>query len=109
MNHFEGKFKGVRNTNIYYQSWLPEGKVKAVLLVVHGLGEHSGRYLNVVNHFIPLGFAVYGWDPIGHGKSEGMREYVERFEEYTDTLTMYSAMVKDWQTGKPIVLLGLSM
>jgi len=109
MNHIEGNFKGVRNANIYYQAWLPEGNVKAVLLVVHGLGEHSGRYMNVVNHFVPLGYAVYGLDHIGHGKSEGMREVVERFEDYTDTLTIYYNMVKGWQTGKPVFLLGHSM
>ena len=38
MNHIEGSFKGVRNANIYYQAWLPEGDIEAVLLVVHGLG-----------------------------------------------------------------------
>ena len=109
MNHIEGNFKGVRNANIYYQAWLPEGNVKAVLLVVHGLGEHCGRYMNVVNHFVPLGYAVYGLDHIGHGKSEGMREFVKRFEDYTDTLTIYYNMLKGWQTGKPIFLLGHSM
>jgi len=109
MNHIEGSFKGVRNANLYYQAWLPEEEVKAVLLVVHGLGEHCGRYMNVVNHFIPLGYAVYGFDHIGHGQSEGMREVVERFTDYTDTLTVYCEMVKGWQIGKPIFLLGHSM
>ena len=109
MNRIEGNFKGVRNTNIYYQAWLPEGNVKAVLLVVHGLGEHCGRYMNLVNHFVPLGYAVYGLDHIGHGKSEGTREFVERFEDYTATLAIYYDMVKGWQTGKPIFLLGHSM
>jgi acylglycerol lipase len=109
MNHIEGNFKGVRNANIYYQAWLPEGNVRAVLLVVHGLGEHSGRYMNVVNHFVPLGYAVYGLDHIGHGRSEGMREVVERFDDYTDTLTIYCNLVKGWQTGKPVFLLGHSM
>ena len=37
MKHIEGNFEGVRNVNIYYQGWLPETDVKAVLLVVHGL------------------------------------------------------------------------
>lgn len=109
MNHIEGSFKGLRNANLYYQAWLPEEEVKAVLLVVHGLGEHCGRYMNVVNHFIPLGYAVYGFDHIGHGQSEGMREVVERFTDYTDTLTVYCEMVKGWQIGKPIFLLGHSM
>jgi alpha-beta hydrolase superfamily lysophospholipase len=109
MNHIEGSFKGVRNTDIYYQAWLPKGEVQAVLLVVHGLGEHCGRYMNVVNHFVPLGYAVYGLDHIGHGKSGGVREVVERFTDYTDTLKVYHEMVKAWQTGKPIFLLGHSM
>jgi alpha-beta hydrolase superfamily lysophospholipase len=109
MNHIEGNFKDVRNANIYYQAWLPEGEVKAVLLVVHGLGEHCGRYMNVVNHFVPLGYAVYGFDHIGHGRSEGLREVVECFTDYTDTLAIYCEMVKDWQAGKPIFPLGHSM
>jgi acylglycerol lipase len=109
MDRIEGNFKGVRNVNIYYQAWLPEGKVKAVILVVHGLGEHCGRYMNVVNHFVPLGYAVYGLDHIGHGKSEGRREFVERFEDFTDTLTIYYKMVKEWQRNEPIFLLGHSM
>jgi acylglycerol lipase len=109
MDHTEGNFKGVRNTSIYYQAWLPEGKMEAVLLVVHGLGEHCGRYMNVVNHFVPLGYAVYGFDHIGHGKSEGTREFIERFEDFTDTLTIYYNIVKGWQAGKPIFLLGHSM
>ena len=109
LNHIEGSFKSVRNANIYYQAWLPEGNVKAVLLVVHGLGEHCGRYMNVVNHFVRLGYAVYGLDHIGHGKSEGRRAFVERFEDYTNTLTIYYNMVQGWQTGKPVFLLGHSM
>jgi acylglycerol lipase len=109
MDHVEGNFKGLRDVEIYYQAWLPEGSSKAVLLIVHGLGEHCGRYMNVVDHFVPLGYAVYGLDQIGHGKSEGMREGIERFEDYTDTLRVYSELVKGWQAGKPIFLLGHSM
>ena len=80
-----------------------------MLLVVHGLGEHSGRYMNVVDHFLPLGYAVYGLDHIGHGKSDGEREYVERFDDYTDSLTIFYNMVAGWQADKPIFILGHSM
>ncbi|MGB7538922.1 MAG: lysophospholipase [Anaerolineales bacterium] len=109
MNHIEGKFIGVRQTQIFYQAWLPDGEVKAVLPIVHGLGEHSGRYWNVVNHFVPLGYVVYGLDHIGHGKSGGPREYVERFDDYSDTFAQYMNMVKQWQPGKPIFLLSHSI
>ena len=109
MQHSEGTFSGVRNATIYYQNWLPDGDVKAVLLVVHGLGEHSGRYMNVVNHLVPRGYAVYALDHLGHGKSDGTREYVERFADFTDTLALYYRMVAGWQPGKPVFLVGHSM
>ena len=109
MNRIEGKFKGVRNSHIYYQAWLPDGEVKAVLPIVHGLGDHSGRYMNVVNHFVPLGYVVYGVDQPGHGKSDGPREFVERFEDFSDTLTAYLAMVREWQPGRPVFLLSHSI
>ena len=109
MKHIEGNFEGVRNVNIYYQGWLPEGEVKAVFLIAHGLGEHSGRYMNVINRFVPLGYAIYSFDNIGHGKSDGEREIVQRFDDYTITLDIFYKMVTEWQGGKPIFLLGHSM
>jgi len=109
MKHQEGYLKGVRDTNIYYQYWLPEGESKASVLIVHGLAEHSGRYMNVVNHLVPSGYAVYGIDHIGHGKSDGERVYVERFQDYTKTLKIYFDMIRDWQPENPIFLIGHSM
>jgi alpha-beta hydrolase superfamily lysophospholipase len=106
MRHQEGFFKGVRDTRIYFQNWLPEGEPKAILLIVHGLAEHSGRYMNVVNHFVPLGYAVHGFDHPGHGKSDGTRVYVERFEDYTDTIKIYFDRVRP---AKPVFLVGHSM
>jgi len=109
MKHVEGTFKSVRGLNIYYQGWLPDKNVKAILLLVHGLGEYCGRYTNLINRFVPMGFAVYGLDHLGHGKSEGGREVVQSFDDYTQPLKMYFNMVKDWEPGKPIFLYGHSM
>lgn len=109
MKHQEGVFRGARGTGFYYQGWLPEGEVRAVLLIVHGLAEHSGRYMNLVNRFVPLGYAVYGIDHIGHGRSEGRRLYVERFVDYTEPLKAYFDMVRCWQSDKPVFLVGHSM
>ena len=105
----EGYLKGARDTNVYYQYWLPENEPKAVLFVVHGLAEHSGRYMNVVNHFVPLGYGVYGIDHIGHGKSDGKRVYVERFRDYIKTVRKYFDMIRDWQPEKQIFIIGHSM
>ena len=86
MRHEEGFLNENSNEHIYYQCWLPEGDLKAVLLVVHGLAEHCGRYMNVVNHFVPLGYGIYGFDFPGHGKSHGKRVYVNRREANRITL-----------------------
>ena len=109
MEHREDTFKGVRNADIYYQAWLPDGEVEAVILLVHGIGEHSGRYTNHVNYFVPRGYAIYALDHLGHGKSEGEREVIERFSDFTDMLGIFSGMVREWQPGKPIFILGHSM
>ncbi len=85
MSAMEGSFRGVHGTTIFYQAWLPEGDAKAVVLVVHGLGEHSRRYGNVVKALVPRGYAVYALDHIGHGKSGGEREVIARFEDFTAT------------------------
>ena len=61
MKHEEGFLNENGDHKLYYQCWLPEGELKAVLLLVHGLAEHCGRYTNVVNHFVPFrlrGFRV---------------------------------------------------
>ncbi len=109
MKHTEGNFKSIRDANIYYQAWLPEGEVKAVLFLVHGLGEYCGRYTNLVDKFVPLGYAIYGLDHIGHGKSDGGREVIVRFEDYTEPLTTFYNMVKGWQPSKPIFIFGHSL
>ena len=109
MKHKEGFMKRNRDTNIYYQYWSPKDGPKAILVMVHGLAEHSGRYMNIVNHFVPADYAVYGLDHIGHGKSDGERVYVERFQDYITTLAAYIDMIRDWQPGKPIFMIGHSM
>jgi alpha-beta hydrolase superfamily lysophospholipase len=109
MKHVEGSFRGVRNANLYFQAWLPEEEAKAALLIVHGLGSHSGRWASFAGRFVRIGYAVYGLDHLGHGKSDGAREYVERFEDFADPLTEYRRRIREGQAGKPVFLLGHSM
>jgi alpha-beta hydrolase superfamily lysophospholipase len=109
MKHADGYFEGFKGSKIYFQCWLPESEPRAVLLVVHGLGEHSGRYMNVVDHFVPKSFAIYGLDHVGHGKSDGKRVFVERFDDFIQTLRIFNDMVQGWQPDRPIYLVGHSM
>lgn len=109
MIHAEGRFQTPKGANIYYQHWQPEDDPKAVLFIVHGVAEHSGRYMNVVNYFVPRGYAVYGLDHLGHGKSDGTRVYVERFSDFTEPLKAYFDMIQGWHPGKPVFIVGHSM
>lgn len=109
MEHTEGRFSGRRGLTLYYQCWLPETDPKAILLVVHGWAEHSGRYTNLVKHIVPKGYAVCAHDHRGHGMSEGRRGYVERFSDYLDDLKTFLDLVKSEHGDIKIFLVGHSM
>ena len=109
MKHKEGKFKGLNNFDLYYQCWLPEKSLRAVLLVAHGLAEHSGRYKNLVDYFVPKGYAVYAFDYRGHGKSEGTRSYVDRFSDYLADLETFFDIVRKENKDAQIFLVGHSL
>ncbi len=109
MIHSDGQFKGARNTCIAYQTWLPDGEIKAAILLIHGLGEHSGRYINLVNRLVPLGYAIYAVDHMGHGKSDGVRKHIKTFSDFSDTIDIFLERVKEWHGPNPLFVLGHSM
>jgi alpha-beta hydrolase superfamily lysophospholipase len=65
--------------------------------------------MNIVNHFVPLGYAVYSLDHFGHGRSDGQRVYVESFNDYIEPLNTFFTMIRRWQPDKPIFILGHSL
>jgi acylglycerol lipase len=79
------------------------------LLVVNGMAEHSGRYTNLVNRFVPEGYGVYSHDHRGHGKSEGLRCYVDRFSDYVSDLKTFLDIVRGQHGDTKIFLVGHSM
>jgi alpha-beta hydrolase superfamily lysophospholipase len=108
--HKEGYFTGQLNDKIYYQYWQVKNP-KAILVIAHGFGEHSGRYLDMAKHYNDLGLSVYALDHRGHGKSEGDRWNVEDFDYFLDDLHYYIENVVRKLEGydKKLVLLGHSM
>lgn len=109
MNHTEGTFKSADGLDLYYQTWLPDKAPKAVFAVIHGYGEHSGRYLNPVNYFVPRGYAFYALDLRGHGRSPGQRGHVNRYSEYLSDVQAFLKLVRAAQSGRKLFLLGHSM
>jgi acylglycerol lipase len=109
MKYSEGQFKGAGGLNLYYRCWLPDGEPKAILIIVHGLGEHIGRYVNLVDYLVPRGYAVYGYDQRGHGKSEGVKGYVDRFSDFVDDLNLFFKLVQSRHDSIKTFLMGHSM
>jgi acylglycerol lipase len=109
MPHREGSFKGLKDYNIYYQRWLPEGAPRAILLVAHGFAEHSGRYQNLVEYFMPLNYAIYALDHRGHGKSDGERVQVDDYAEYLADLKTFFDLIRRENAFEDVYLVGHSM
>jgi len=109
MDHSEGTFAGHGGLDLFYQCWRPKGRPRAALAVVHGFGEHSGRYGNVVDWFVPKGYAVYALDQRGHGRSPGQRGHIDSFAEVRGDVRAFLDLVRGEQPGQPIFLLGHSL
>lgn len=114
MKHADGYLeirhsKARGSSRLYRQSWAPDGDARAVVLLVHGLGEHSSRYTHVAKHLTGRGFAVHTLDHYGHGKSDGQPGYVERFSVFLDGVNALLRNVQDEQPGLPLFLVGHSM
>ncbi|MBN2359614.1 MAG: lysophospholipase [Deltaproteobacteria bacterium] len=95
---------------LFWRRLTPDRAVRATLLVVHGYAEHSGRYGNVYDALLPLGFQVFAIDHQGHGKSEGKRGHVERLSDFVDDLhQLYREQIAPQLNAKRLFLLGHSM
>jgi len=89
-------------------AWIPSGP-KAIALVSHGHAEHLGRYSHLVTALVARGYAVYGQDHRGHGRSSGKRALVMRFDDFADDFHILSDRARREHPGLPIVLIGHSM
>jgi alpha-beta hydrolase superfamily lysophospholipase len=107
--HVEGRLDGVGRVELYWQGWLPDEPASGVLLLCHGVGEHSGRYGNVVAALSGDGWAVYGLDHRGHGRSTGRRAHVGSYADWLHDFDAFRCHVAQRHDGLPIFLLGHSM
>lgn len=110
MHHHTGSFTGVSNTRIFTQHWLPDAKPHAIVLIAHGLGEHSDRYAHVAATLIEHGYGVYALDHRGHGRSDGDRVLVSDFTDYfVADLRTYGNEIRAIHPDTPLFLYGHSM
>ena len=108
MQHKEGFFQGAGGLNLYYQSWHPQGEVRGILTIVHGLGNHSDSYENISKHLIPKNYAVYAFDLRGHGRSPGQRGHIDSWELLREDLKAFLLWIETQSPKCPQFLLGHS-
>src|SRR5882757_5469839 len=107
--HPEGFFAGAGNAEIYWQAWLPTGEPRAVVVIAHGIGEHSGRYGHVADRLTAAGFAAYALDHRGHGRSSGPRALIDRMDHAVADVDQFVTLAASRHVGRPLNLLGHSM
>jgi alpha-beta hydrolase superfamily lysophospholipase len=108
MEHIEGSFSGYGGLELYARCWRPSGPASATIAVVHGFGEHSGRYGNVVDWFVPRGYAISAYDLRGMGRSPGQRGHINGWEELHEDVSAFQRWSVTQVPAAPLFLLGHS-
>ena len=99
-------FQSRDGTQLHERVWPATDKALATVLIVHGYGEHIGRYDQTARDLVAAGFSVRGLDLRGHGQSGGARGFCRRFDEYFDDVA--AAVTRARGEGLPLYLLGHS-
>lgn len=103
-----GEFDG-RGGRVFWRSWLPEEQARAVIALVHGVAEHSGRYEHVGKHLADNGFAVYALDHTGHGRSAGHKGNIDSIDGAADNVATMLDIASAQHPGVPRFVVGHSM
>lgn len=108
MEHREDRFQTTDQLHLYSQCWKPAYQPKAVIVLIHGSFEHSGRYRSAAEFFTGRGFAVHAFDLRGHGRSDGERAFINSFDILLKDVECFLGLVRQSEPGKPVFLLGHS-
>lgn len=106
----KSSFSSADGLKMVYRRWLPAtGAPLGIVFIVHGLGEHSGRYRHVAAALTEVGFVCYGIDQRGHGESEGLRAYIPDGGRAIDDLALLVERARADHADLPALLFGHSM
>lgn len=110
MKHFETSWKARDGLDIFAQGWEPVAlNPKAVVCLVHGLGEHSSRYTHVAEAFGKEGFVLFTSDLRGHGRSGGPRGHISSIEDFMQDIDVLLEQARARYPGLPLFLYGHSL
>src|SRR5215211_8837925 len=109
MKHTEWQSQSSDGVSLYRQSWAPEGEAKAVVTLIHGFGEHSGRYPHVAEALTAEGYTLVAGDHRGHGRSQGLRGHTPTYDHLMDDIGGLLADAARRFPGRPSFIYGHSM
>jgi alpha-beta hydrolase superfamily lysophospholipase len=105
----EGTFNGVDGTELFFQVIEPLTAPKAVVILVHGHGDHSGGLQNLSESLVKNEYIVYAFDLRGHGKSAGKRGFISSWDEFSGDLHEFRKLVSLDQPELPLYIVGHSI
>ncbi len=105
MSHYEFERRAFDGLSLYFQGWQTEQNQKGVICLVHGLGEHSGRYEYWSGLLNQAGYSILSYDLRGHGKSGGIRGHISSFDEYLADTDLLLQEAKDKYPGTPLLFI----
>jgi lysophospholipase len=94
---------------LHVEHFRPTSPARLVLVTVHGFGAHCGVYRHVAGALLARGIAVTQFDCRGHGRSQGRRGHVDRFDDYHDDLGLVVRRARERTPEVPWALLGHSL
>lgn len=94
---------------LFAQKWEPDGEIKGVINLVHGLGEHSNRYQHWADRFNSTGYAVVSFDLRGHGRSGGQRGDTPSYDHFADDISILIEKSAELFPGTPSFIYGHSL
>jgi len=94
---------------LFVRIWTPEMAPRGVVLIVHGLGEHAGRYPHLVRALLEHGYLVFGPDQRGCGRSEGRRGDFRAFDDVLNDLDRVVSATREQYPGLPLFLYAHSL
>ena len=109
MKEETGYFSSFDGTKLFYRAL--ENDSPNALIIIHGIGEHSGRYHELIEALSELPLSIFALDLRGHGHSEGDRVHINKFEDFVEDIYRFRAFILDKKAGKQrnFILLGQSL
>jgi alpha-beta hydrolase superfamily lysophospholipase len=109
LNVLQSSWQDKNGIKLQMQAWEPDTRPKAVVGLLHGLGEHVARYSAVARLLVKSGFAVMGFDLRGHGRSGGRRGHTPSYETLLNDLGVLLEQIADRYPRRPVFLYGHSL